>query len=257
MPYNYSTVREQPEFSTDAKRVGWLKFPSVAAAIAFQVKHARDARDDPSDPDWSGLQAQSFRDYLDSRVASHALKLTQTARAAMQDPKRTFNRPTAAITGACWDVSSVVQNLPLAARVRVRTKLAPVHLHFVTWYGSISDIAPVFPLAARLASAIHTYILAGGVVTLRVTAIAESDDPTFTKVASSVNVVTSSLAEIATGLSPTFHRVTQIPLRQCMQRGYSGLPRSANFIPGARELLGPKSALVAAFEKAIADLKIT
>jgi hypothetical protein len=111
-------------------------------------------------------------------------------------------------------------------------------------------------LAARLASAIHAYIMAGGAVTLNVTAIAEGEDSAFRKVASSVNVVTSNLGEIATALSPTFHRITQIPLRQCMQRGYTGLPKSVNFVKGARELLGPRAALVSAFERAILDLKI-
>lgn len=258
-----SEVRAQPEyFIDDEKRIGWLKFPSVASAIAFHTKFARnvgqgaDMSLSSMGKEWHGLGKQTLGQYLDSRVAQHALDLTLAARAAMQQPQMTYSRPTAAITGAVWDVPSVIQNLPLAARRRVRTKLAPINLHFVTWYGSISDIGPVFLLAARLACAINAYTIAGGVVTLRVTAIAEGDDSTYARVASSVNVQTSSLAEIATALSPTFHRVTQIPLRQCMQRGYASLPRSPNFIPGARELLGPKQALVAAFEKAISDLKI-
>lgn len=250
-------TQQQPEFSTDAKGIGWLKFRSPAHAIAFQSQYAplRDGQDTASD--WTGLVGQSFSDYLESRVAKHALSLTRKAFSAIQDPRKTFSRPIASITGGYWSVPDVVQNIPLAARMRVRTKLAPVNLHFVTWYGSISDIAPIFPLAARLAHAIHAYTMAGGAVTLRVTAIADADDSQFTKVASSVSVPTSSLAEIATALSPTFHRCSQIPLRQCMQTVYASLPRTSNFIPGARELLGPKQALVAAFEKAIFDLKLS
>jgi hypothetical protein len=256
-----SIVRSQPEFSVDDKGCGWLKFPSVAAAIAFHAKFARNPNERDYEPapfdEHYGLGAQTFADYLESRVAKHPLELTVKARASMQEPRKTYDKPVATVTGAVWNIPAVLQNLPLAARSRIRTKLAPIHLHFVTWYGSISDIAPIFPLAARLASAINAYIIAGGVCTLRVTAIAESQDSMFSRhVASSVNVQTSNLGEIATALSPTFHRVTQIPLRQCMQGGYASLPRAANFIPGARELLGPKSALVAAFEKAITDLKI-
>lgn len=251
-------VRVQPEFSLDAKGTGWLKFRSVAHAIQFQKDYANEEKrpDRSYMDDWNGLGEQPFSDYLATHTATHPLKLTLAARAQMTAPPMTYNRPTAAITGGLWDNVSVIQNLPLAARRRVRTKLAPVNLHFVTWYGSISDIAPIFPLTARLSAAINAYIIAGGAVTLRVTGIAEGEDADFRHVASSVNVQTASLAEIATALSPTFHRVTQIPLRQCMQRGYASLPRTANFIPGARELLGPKAALVAAFEKAIADLKI-
>lgn len=256
---NLARVRARPEFSHDTdKGIGWLRFPSVSAAIAFHEQFARGiAHSEPAAGDeWCGLGNQSFADYLKTRTASRPLELTRKAKGSMQEPRKTMNKPVAAVTGAVWNVPAVILNLPLAARARVRTKLAPIHLHFVTWYGSISDIDPIFPLAAKLANAINSYIIAGGVCTLRVTAIAEADDSTFRNVASSVNVNTSSLAEIATALSPTFHRVTQIPLRQCMQRGYSGLPKGRNFIPGSRELLGPKQALVAAFEKAIADLKI-
>jgi hypothetical protein len=256
--HNPDNVQVQPEFSFDAvKRIGWLKFRSVAHAIAFQATHCpRDGHEPRPFNAHYGLGAQTFNDYLKSHNATHALALTRKAIAEMKAPVRTFSRPVATITGGHWDVPSVLANLPLAARARVRTKLAPINLHFVTWYGSISDIAPIFPLAARLAQAINTYTIAGGIVTLRVTAIAEGQDQKFAKVASSVNVVTSNLSEVATALSPTFHRVTQIPLRQVIQHGYSSLPQTGNFIPGARELIGPQEKLVAAFEKAISDLKI-
>lgn len=195
---------------TDNRPWARLTFPSIRAQQLIVAAHARTPNESCwDDPQWVGLGFQSTSDFDTRGIADSPLALMLEASAKLPDTFKSLAEPRAAVTGAVWSVPDVMAGVPLSARTRVRSKLAPINLRIAMQYLSGVDNQTIAPLAARLAKAIYAYTLAGGVVSLSVIKFGQFSRPAtdgVTRAFIETKVNTSDRAEIALAFSVTYNR---------------------------------------------------
>ena len=224
MRANTSAILAHPGYSkvTGVNNEPWglLKFPSIRAAHEFTKTHARTTNESSwQSPYFIGLDPQTLANFDSSGVSQNALTAVRAAKGKMQEPKLTFAGPRASIAGAVWDIPAVLAGIPLCARQRVRTRLAPLSFHFLFSAACDLDAREMGEHGARVAGAIHAYILAGGVVNLTISRAAlntghrtnASTDGTKGLIVQS-RVNTSDLAELSLVFSPAYIRGIAAPL---------------------------------------------
>lgn len=251
MRANTQALIADPRFSVQdfgpKGRWAQLAFSSPREALECAKQHARTPNeiDWLDDPHWCGLGAQSAENLDQTGIAEHPLALLRSAVASLP---RKHTKPGAiqpAIAGGVYSVPAVLAGLPLAARARLRTKLAPLTINLVcSWSASVTDetLAPVF---AKLGRAINDYTLAGGVVSLTVYDIAELRQTPLPGLAGAiikVRVPTNDLAQIALGCSNAASRAVYAPLQSALSLAPRDSlrvpPPSANPIPSSLYLGG-------------------
>jgi hypothetical protein len=264
MRANTLAIRQAPEYSCH-EGTQTVTFRSPSHALAFMREHAstynerRDDIDEKSSLSWYGLGAQqSLREFYDTGRHNLMADLALKTAATMPAARKVAGRARPAVTGGAWNVPAVIIGLPVAARIRPRTRLAPIHLHFITFMGSVSDAMSIIPAAVKLARAMNAYALAGGQVLAKVTAIALHDADGIARSASTVHFSATDLASTVLALSPAFHRGVQIPMRQAMSvRNHDSLRRPVNWFPNSYDLTSNAGAIAKQFEAACEALKIS
>lgn len=225
MRENTQALISDPRFSVQdfgpKGKWGMLRFASPREMLECVIAHAwtDNERVQDRDPHWLGLGSQSLADLAKTGIPAHALAQIKQASAAL--PHK-FSRPgiiQPAIAGGSWSIPAVLVGLPLAARSRARTKLAPLTINLVcAWSASVTEttLAPTF---ARLARAIHDYTLAGGAVTLTchyLSHLTSYPIPGLSGAGVSIRIPANDLAQIALGCSVMANRVCAMRLRKAL-----------------------------------------
>lgn len=204
MRSNTLAIRSLPQFSkvtgNDGKPWDKLVFPSVRELHQTVIDHARTK----NEAEWTtgyfcGLESQPLADFDSSGKANTAFDAFTAAVAKLPDIKRAGTMR-AAVSGSYWDVPSVLANLPLAARTRVKSRLAPVNFRIALDFSGAVDAKTVAPYTAKLARAIWDYQLAGGVCTLTVLHLSDLSD--HSRIYAETRVNTSDMAALSLALSP-------------------------------------------------------
>lgn len=172
MRANTRALLSDPRFSVrdfgPKGKWGMLSFSSPREALEASKQHARTENEKiwHGDPKWQGLGAQSLESLDAAGIAEHPLAAIRAANAALPHKQSRPGIIQPSIAGGAWSIPAVLAGLPLAARSRARTKLAPLTINLVcAWSASVSDekLSPVF---AKLGRALNDYTLAGGSVSL-------------------------------------------------------------------------------------------
>jgi hypothetical protein len=208
MRANTQALTQSPAASvirgTDGREYLRLSYPSVRACQQAALQHARTSNESLwlSSPSWLGLGEQSVADFDATGCAKESLKAVQNAAAKMAQRPTKSSRPHAAITGGFWDVPSVLQGLPLAARARQRTKLPPRNIKLGISISADVDAAQMSALTVQLARAIWDYTLAGGAVRLSIGDFSKVRNSPYAGAMVECQVNCADVAALATVLSP-------------------------------------------------------
>jgi hypothetical protein len=204
LPY----YREEP--GTKGKAWGVFTAPSVSAFLQYVREYGQTPNENgwSDSSDWIGLGEQSRQDFMETGIAKKPLNDVKSAAAKLPHRHTALSKPLPAITGAIWDVPAVLANVPLAARSRLRQRLAPINIRLACfWSGGISSEA-LAPVTAKLTKAINDYTMAGGIVTLTVGFISSYTDSEkrLKQCFAGCKVNAADLSNIATIISPVGFR---------------------------------------------------
>lgn len=269
MRANTRALISDPRFSVQdfgpKGKWGLLSFTSPREMLECVKRHARTTNERAwtSDPEWCGLGSQSIADLDASGIPLHALEDIRAASATLPHKRSRPGAITPSVVGGSWSVPAVLAGLPLAARSRSRTKLAPLTINLVcTWSSSVSasDLASTF---ARLGRAINDYTLAGGAVTLHTHYLGflhRAPIDSIKGLIIKMRVPTNDLAQLALACSPMAFRAACGPLVTAVSDGprdsvrvptESDNPIPASIYLGGRTSTGDIGANLAAALKAL------
>lgn len=209
---NTAALMAIPEFSvqtgTDGAPFGMLRFNSVSHAHEACKRYARtDNENGWKSPGFLGLGDQTLHSFDTTGQSTRATELTKTAAAALPKIRNKPGKIGPAVTGGYWDIPSLQAGLPLAARAKQRTKLAPKNIRIFCAYSGMIDSEFMAPISARIAKAIWDYTLEGGVVTLTVFSGGQISNPACGGqgiIETRANA--SDISAIALALSPAYMR---------------------------------------------------
>lgn len=270
MRENTQALRADSAFSvitgTDGLKWGKLVCSSPRDAHNFARKYARTPNESQwtTYPRWIGLDTQAFPDFEETGIAHYPRSQVEASKADLPASSFRPSQSRAAVTGALWDVPAVLANIPLAARTRVRTKIAPVNLKISFAYSGMIDEKEITPRIAKLARAIWGYTMKGGAVTLTVynTCLFSGNYgklfPSDIKgliVETKVNA--ADVAALALATSPAFFRSIAAPLQSAcsLQNGDMLYPHETP-LPGVIQASGISQRIHEALDKAIEALRI-
>jgi hypothetical protein len=117
-------------------------------------------------PRWAGAGSQSFPDILSTGHATEPMRLFQEANAKLHSSHTLGGGLIAATCGGVWDIPSVIQGLPLSARVKPRTALPPKNLRVHMGISAGTRPETLAEAGAIVARALWDYALKGGVVSV-------------------------------------------------------------------------------------------
>lgn len=210
---------------------------------------------------WLGLENQTRSSYEQTGICEYSLGLVKKNADAMAKHYSRLAEPHAAITGGYWDTPSVLANIPLAARTRKRSRLAPKSIKIGYFMSCSISAADMAVLAARISRAIWDYTIAGGAVTLTVAHVGRVTSSTGAvglTVETLVN--TSDVSAVATALSPAFFRIDGGCLMQAFSDHRSdsiGCPRTSPLPADYLYMGGAHGDSLKAAETIIKTLQIT
>lgn len=211
---------EAPDYGKWAK----LHFSSLSNMHRASCEFARTSNENigRNSPDWLGLDKQTRASYEQTGICDYSLALVKKAADAMTKQYSRLAEPHAAVTGGFWDTPSVLANIPLAARTRRRSRLAPKSIKIGYFMSCSLDAPAMATLAARISRAIWDYTIAGGAVTLTVAHVGRVTSSTGAKGLTVETLVnTSDVSAVATALSPAFFRIDGGCLMQAFSDRYS------------------------------------
>jgi hypothetical protein len=268
MRANTRAIHALPEFSLtqspDGKTWGRIRAP-IARIVQLCKDHACTRNEEgwtSSGSRWLGLRDQRREDFHATGVATYPLELVKATMATLPQKRSRFAEPRAAVTGAYWDVPSVLANLPLAARTRVRNKLPPKHYKIALSMSCNVDAEDMAKRVARLVSALWDYTKAGGVCTIdmaylgRVRASSLAADGLIVQ----FTLNASDLSAAAVAISPAFFRAVAGPLMTAFSE-HDGdsipIPEKSPFDPSWLYIGGVGSASLDAFDKIAKELALS
>lgn len=262
---NTRALMALPEFSkgmgTDNKPYGLLRFNSVAHAHETCKKFARTENElSWKNPDFIGLNGQTLASFDSTLKANYPTECTKKAVASLE---KICNRPGkigAGVTGGYWDIPSLQAGLPLAARIKTRTKLAPKNIRIFCAYSGMIDADFMAPISAKIAKAIWDYTLEGGVVTLTVLSggvINNSECGNRGIIETRVNA--TDISAISLALSPAYTRgISCAMVCALSDNRRDSLPIiRGQIIPNLHFMSGIGKEIKAAADRVIAALKIS
>jgi len=266
MRANTSALYASPEVSiitgTDGRPWVRGKFPSLQALHALVKTHARTENErNWADPSFIGLRFQSRASFDSTGKADAAYAAFSKALGALPE-KRIPSTIRPAISGAVWSVPDVMAGVPLAARTRMRIKVAPLNLRLGIDFSSGVSAETVAPYTARIAKAIWAYHEAGGVVSLTMIHFTVTLPDDGARFYSETAINTSDSATLSVALSPIMARALVYPFFSALSKATRDpLPMSYDHdtIPGGVHMLKGSSAcdFAESAEKIIAQLRIT
>lgn len=265
---NTRAIESDPRFSIQdfgtKGKWGVLRFSSPRAFHEASVRYARTANERWAwgNAQWAGLGQQTLGDFDTSGIPQHGLALARAANAALPIRRNKPGQVRPSICGGAWNIPAVEAGIPLCARMRHRTKLAPRTITLVETYSASVNQETLSPIFAKLARAINDYTLAGGAVTLRICVIgfAKSKSNGTVGLINEVRVPCNDLAQVCLGLSVTAFRALGGPLCTAYSESRGDcitIPRAdENPIPnsiylGGRTTSGDVSGSIAAVVKAL------
>ena len=273
---NTRQLRADPRFSVQdygpKGQWGLMRFSSPRDMLAASVAYARTPNErwgTGEDSDgyyrrWKGLGEQDWRSLDSSGIAEHPLKLTREARARLPAPKARPGSVRPTVCGGYWSTPDVLSGRPLAARARVRDRLAPLTIRLVCSWSASVDSETLAPVFAKLGRALNDYTLAGGAVTLTIFLIGEARRTTngTRGLICECRVPANDLAQLSLGGSVTALRHLAGPLMTAYSEAASdSIPvptEQENPIPNSLYLGGRTSTgdIAAQIEKVIKSLNL-
>jgi hypothetical protein len=267
MRSNSADIAALPEFALiDTPSNGkWavLKAP-LSRLIQLRRDHASTQNENiwatPS-PAWLGLGEQQLHAFLASGVADKPLATVKSTLASLPQIKTALSSPRAAVSGSYWDTPSVLANLPLSARARVRAKLPPKHYHLCITFSASVDSDNIGRRLARLIAAVSDYTKAGGTCVIDVAYIAQVTSATGASgMAVQFTLNASDLSACAVGISPAFFRCVAGPIMTAFSdanRDCLYIPQTCP-LPGSWLFVGGRSSdSLDAFDKIAKELQLS
>lgn len=259
---NTTALRAMPYYKIEpgTKGKNWAVFtaPSVSEFMRLVRDYAQTSNENwGSDSAWIGLAQQTRDDFMASGIAQKPLNDVKAAIGKLPHKHSAFARPVPAITGALWDVPSVLANVPLAARARQRQKLPPLNIRLACFWSAGISPESLAEITAKLAKAIHDYTMAGGAVNLTVGFITD-----FTDTANGVSqcfagcrVNAADMAAVSTILSPVGFRALGGRMLSALCERAKNPTRGFNTDEGLAHTLFMNGCLEQVFDSAKALLK--
>lgn len=249
------------EFTAPHKLGKWasVEFNSISEMHNFAKKYARTQNENMwLSASWAGLETQTIEDFDKTGIAQESLRLTKAAQTKLPAKLSRLAEPHMAVTGGYWDTPSVLANLPLAARKRARTKLAPIDLRIAYVMSAGISAASMAPACAKITKAIWNYIQAGGAVTLRIADLGTMQDSQIEGLAIITKVNCSDVAGLSLALSPVMSRLIGGPLQNAFSDRAGDMIGVCNAcpLPGYLFIGGAMEAVHKAAETVIKQLQI-
>jgi hypothetical protein len=268
---NTLAIIAAPEFSTfissapQTKGEKWAKlfFPSLQRTHTFAKTHARipNEQDWLHSPRWLGLRNQPIADFEETGIAIYIRDLVISTEATLPHHYTRLAQPRAAITGGFWDTPSVLANIPLAARTRIRAKLAPKQIRLAFFMSSGLNAERMSALTAKITHSIWEYIESGGAVDLQVAYVGRVKRAHLgcKGLIIETRVNTSDVASLALSLSPVMYRAICGPLQTAFSDSpQDAIPSPAHCpLPNYLWIGGSMEAAIKAAETTIKALAIT
>jgi hypothetical protein len=213
-----------------------------------------------SGPGWLGLDTQSLPSFRQSNIAEYPLRLVKEATAKLPQKLTKLADQRAAVTGGFWDVPAVIANIPMAARTRIRNKLAPKQFKIGFSMSCNIDAAQMAALTSRIARALWDYTIAGGVATLTIyhAGFVRRSETGAKGLITESHINCADQAALSLALSPTFLRTVAGPLMTAFSdSSQDSIPVVRDFpLPGVSMIGGIGAASLEAAERIIKELSI-
>lgn len=205
-----------------------LRFNSPREAHITCAEYGRHSGAFEDDSKWNGLESIRFPEFDSTGLAPHITARVQSAVANMPENKSKPGTIRPAVVGAIYSIPDLMAGVPTPARIRTRTKLAPISIRLAVSFSWTITNEQMAPLCARLARAIWNYTQSGGVVTLTTYFMGGYRTPNNKGHKGGIietRVNAADIQGIALALSPTFGRAIAWPMVSTLSGEHGdGLP---------------------------------